>query len=372
MTAGSGHRRAAEALAQAAQQRCPGAEVLCVNLLEWVPRWLRYVYPRVYHWMVDKAPRFWAAGYYSLDHPVVFWLCRHGRWIWNRLTAHRMTQLVRTLRPEVVIATHFFAAEVFGYAKQSGCLAGRVVVVITDLFPHRLWLAPGVQAFVVGSEHTKRLCEQRGIEAARLHVLGIPIHARFKTTAARRQQLKAEAGLDPSRRTILISSGGMGLGPMEQLVRGFGALELHQPGRLQLMVVCGENAALVERLRAYASQRAMPIQVFEFVNTMPELMTISDVLVTKAGGLTIMEALAVELPMVFCGVIPGQEQFNAEHVVQQGAAVLTTTPEAAVDATVRILGDPARLEQMRERARRLGRPQAAEDIVDRFVCANGN
>ena len=79
VTAGSGHRRAAEALAQAVQQRCPGTEVLCVNFLEWVPRWLSYFYPRVYHWMVGKATGFWAFGYYSLDHPVMFGLCRHGR-----------------------------------------------------------------------------------------------------------------------------------------------------------------------------------------------------------------------------------------------------------------------------------------------------
>ena len=341
--------------------------MLCVNFLEWVPRWLLRFYPWIYHRMIGRAPRVWALGYYSLDHPAMFAMVRHGRWLWNRVAARRMMRWIESVKPDVAVSTHFFAAEVFGYARQTGRV-GRAVAVVTDLFPHRLWLAPGTDAFAVGSEQSKQLCERRGVDPAKLHVLGIPIHARFKTTAERRSQLKSEAGLDPARRTVLVASGGMGLGPMEQLVRGFGEMERTAPGRVQLLVVCGENTGLVERLRAYAAGCAMPMQVFEFVNTMPELMTISDLLVTKAGGLTIMEALAVGLPMVFCGVIPGQEEFNAEYVVQQGAAVLTERPGDAVQAAMRVLDEPARLERMRAAARRAGRPDAADQIVQQLVC----
>ena len=371
MTAGTGHRRAAEALAEAARRQDARVEVVCLDLLAWVPWWLRWAYPTIYHCLVGFLPTFWAVAYYALDRPWIFRLCQWSRGSWNHALTGRLTRWARQWQPDVVIATHFFPAEVFGSERQTGHLAARVIVVITDLFPHRLWLASGADAFVVGSDKTRQLCLVRGIDEPRLHVLGIPIGGRFRASYDR-SALARQWQLEPGRRTVLIVSGGMGLGPVARLVHRLADAEHARPGLLQLLVVCGENARLAGRLRARYAASAMPVRVFEFVETMHELMAASDLLVTKAGGLTVMEALAVGLPMVLCGVIPGQERFNADYLVEHGAAVLTPVVEDAVAETLRLAAQPQALEAMRARALALARPRAAEDIVWRVVNPAGH
>lgn len=371
MTAGTGHRRAAEALAGAVRQQCAEAEVVCLDLLAWVPWWLRWTYPKVYQGLVGFLPTIWAIAYYTLDRPWIFRLCQRGRGIWNRAVTGRLTQWAREWQPDVVIVTHFFPAEVFGHERRIGRLTAFVIVVITDLFPHRLWLTAGADAVVVGSDKTKQLCQARGIDGERLHVLGIPIGSRFLAPQDR-LALTHQWSLNPGRRTVLIVSGGMGLGPVARLVHRLVDVEPTHPALLQLLVVCGENARLARRLRSRYADSGMPVRVFEFVETMPELMAASDLLVTKAGGLTVMEALAVGLPMVLCGVIPGQERFNADYVVQQGAAILTSGVEAAVTVTLQLVGQPQALEAMRARAIAVAKPNAAEEIVSRLVSQVGH
>ena len=371
MTAGTGHRRAAEALAEAVRLQCAQAEVVCLDLLAWVPAWLRWAYPKVYQCLVGFLPTLWAVGYYALDHPWVFRVVQRCRGLWNRTVTRRLIRWVGQWQPDVVIATHFFPAEVFGYERQTGRLSARVIVVITDLFPHRLWLTAGADAIVVGSDKAKQLCQVRGIDAQRLHVLGIPIGSQF-CVPQDRAALARQWTLDPGRRTVLIVSGGMGLGPVAELVHRLVGAERARPGLLQLLVVCGENARLARRLRIRYAASGMPVRVFEFVQMMPQLMAASDLLVTKAGGLTVMEALAMGLPMVLCGVIPGQERFNAEYIVQHGAALLTSGAEAAVAATLRLAAGPQALEAMRARAIAVAQPRAAQDIVSRLVSPAGD
>ncbi len=285
------------------------------------------------------------------------------RRLWNKLIGNRFLRALRANPPDVVIATHFFPAELLASERRAGRLSSRLVVVVTDLFPHRLWLTPGADLVVVGSEITAGWCRARGVPAERLAVLGVPVAEAFGRPVDR-DALRRQLGLDPARRTVLVVSGGMGVGPMELIVR-----KLCEPGsawgeRLQLLVVCGQNERLRQRLQDVALSAAMPMQVFGFVDTMPQLMQASDVMVSKAGGLAVAEAAAVGLPLVLCGVIPGQEQFNAEVMVREGAAVLAERPEHAVVQVVTLLNRPARLELMRTCAQRLGRPRAAEDIVE--------
>lgn len=268
---------------------------------------------------------------------------------------------VVTERLDVVVATHFFPADVVGALRHCGRLSSRFLVVITDLFPHRMWIAPEADVVAVGSEMTRQVCEHRGIPRERLQVTGIPVGSRFGQPVERRAACQ-RLGLDPSRRTLLITSGGMGYGPIEEIVTGLAASEA-AADHLQLLVVCGNNHALAAHLERRCHDAPMPVRIFGFVETMPELMQASDLLITKAGGLTIMEALTVGLPMVLCGIIPGQESLNAEYVVSQGAAVSVPQPSGAVARALRLIERPEQLDAMRQRANALRRPRAAEDIV---------
>ena len=366
MTAGTGHRRAAEALAEAAARRFPAATVHCVDLLAYTPAWLRWFYPRLYEWVVRCAPLGWALAFSLTDTAWVLRLLQPGRRVWNRLMARRFLRWVEAAQPDVVIATHFFPADVFRTARRQGRLRARIVVVVTDLFAHRLWTKSEADAVVVGSDQTSRMCQARGIAASCLHVLGIPVGGRFAHVPDR-ALARRSLGLDPSRRVVLIAGGGMGVGPYLELARRFAAQEAKRPGQIQLAIVCGHNQRLRGPLEHVRQTTAMPIHVLGFVDTMPELMAASDVLVTKAGGMTVTEALAVGLPMIFCDVIPGHERFNADDVVRQGAGIMSHNAAEAVTQALGLFEEPERLGAMRDRALAIGHPNAADEIIRQCV-----
>jgi len=280
--------------------------------------------------------------------------------------ARSFIRWAESLQADVIVTTHFFPGDVLAAARRAGRLRGRLVIVITDVFPHQLWLAREADEVVVATEETRAHCERRGVPADRLRVLGIPIDARFRPPADR-VALARTLGLDPERRTVLVMSGGMGIGPIEEVVGRLLRLDHQAASTLQIVVVCGQNERLLARIRDLAKQSPVPVTPLGMASNMHELMGVSDVLVTKPGGLTVTEALAVGLPMVFCGAIPGQERFNAAHAVRGGAALDGRDARGAVEAAARLLAHPEALSAMRQHARDLGRPSAAEELVRRCI-----
>ncbi len=371
MTAGSGHRRAAEAVAEAVRQRDPKAAVRCEDFLALTPSWWRTAYPRVYRRFVTHMPWAWGWLYHVLDQAWVFACYQPLRRRWNRWVARAFLRQLITQQPDVVIVTHFLPADVVTWAKRAGLIRARVITVVTDFYPHRMWMVQEADEVVVGIEETAQVCRRLGVRPERVHVYGIPMSRQFVMTADRSRWFQT-LQLDPARKTVLVTSGGMGVGPLEQLAQGLMALERSAPGRLQLIIVCGDNQPLVDRLKRLSQQAAMPIRVFGFVETMGELMHISDVIITKPGGLTVVESLAVGIPMILCGAIPGQERANADYLVRQGAGVNAEDASRAVALLEELVAHPARLEEMRARAKALGKPQAAARIVEELLAGAGH
>ena len=201
-----------------------------------------------------------------------------------------------------------------------------------------------------------------GVPPAAITVSGIPIDPVFAVPKdARAMRLKH--GLAPDRTTILVSAGGFGVGPVEALIHTL--LELQHP--VQLVVICGRSEALKQRLDELAAARPPELtpglRVVGYTTDMDEYMAAADLIVGKPGGLTSSEALARGLALVIVHPIPGQEERNADHLLEAGAAIRCNNLPALAWKIDRLLDDPARLAAMRANARRLARPQAARDIA---------
>ena len=366
MTAGAGHWRAAEALAQAIRESLPQAELQCVDALSYAPRWFRNGYAWSYLLLVRHVEWIWKISYAILDSGWGYRLVQPLRRAWNDLITRRFVDWITTQRFDVILTTHFMPADVCSAAKQARRWTGQLVVVVTDLHPHRFWIAPQPDAIVVATPESARVLQQRGVAADRIHVAGIPIGRAFSLPRDR-AILQQRFAPDSSRRTVLVTSGGTTVGQFERVVHGLLGLEPEMPGRIQLLVVCGEDALTAARLLQQASISPMPMRVFEFVDYMADLMTVSDVIIAKAGGLTVSEALACGAPLVFYHVIPGQETMNARYVVAHGAGVIATNPVDVARLVRELVADADRLASMRVAAQTLGRPAAAQDIIERVV-----
>lgn len=355
-SAGNGHRRAAEALAAAAIAQHHTAVVR--DVLDFVPALFRKTYAAGYLNLVRSAPELWGYFFAQTDRKAQRPAERRARTVFNKLNALSFYRFLREEQPDAALCTHFLPLELIGslppHRRHNLPLFG----VVTDYAAHALWYCDSVNAYYVATEEARRQLRRKGQPASGLVNTGIPVMPEFAaraTPAAGRARL----GLRTDLPAVLVLSGGYGVGPTLELLRACAA----EPPPCQLLVVVGKNQELEQAARQVVSGSALAAMIYGFVNNVDELMDAADLVISKPGGLSTAEALAKGRPMMIVEPIPGQEQRNAEWLLENGAAVRL---HEAVDTAWKLgalLADPLRLARLAEQAAQLGRPHAATEIL---------
>jgi processive 1,2-diacylglycerol beta-glucosyltransferase len=199
----------------------------------------------------------------------------------------------------------------------------------------------------------------RGVPRETIHVTGIPIMPVFSESRSR-AECAAELGLDPDRKTLLMMSGGAGIGGIETLAESL--LRLDED--FQLVALSGRNKPLLEDLQRIAADHPGRLFPLGYTRTIELVMAASDLAITKPGGLTTSECLAVGLPMIVISPIPGQEERNADYLLENGAALKACGEAALAYRVSMLLREPERLRILRENSLRIGRPDAARRVID--------
>jgi processive 1,2-diacylglycerol beta-glucosyltransferase len=202
----------------------------------------------------------------------------------------------------------------------------------------------------------------RGIPTDSVYVTGIPIMPIFSRRCDRAECAR-ELGIAPDKTTVLLMTGGAGLGGGDLMVERL----LGLPNDFQLVALAGKNQQLLVKYRSLAAARPGRLFALGFTSTIERVMASADLAVTKPGGLTVSECLAVGLPMVLIAPIPGQEERNADYLIEQGVAVKAPDGVALEYKIGQLLKEPERLKQMREKMRALGRPAAAQAVLNRVL-----
>ncbi|MHB1024967.1 MAG: MGDG synthase family glycosyltransferase [Desulfobacteria bacterium] len=350
--AGAGHVRCAEALAAAFAAK--GIAAKHVEVLEYASYLFKKVYSDLYIELVNHQPAVLGLVYDAMDHP---WKYRKRRLALDWLNTRPLVRLLLAERPRMAVCTHFLPAEILLHLRRRKILDIPVGVVITDYDLHAMWLYRGVDWYFVACEETKVHMVALGIPPETIHVTGIPIDPVF-SEAREKAETRRELGLQPDRTTVLVSAGGFGMGPVESLVKAL--QEVRHP--IQMAVVCGKNPELKSRLEGLPAPNH-PVKVVGFTTEIERWMAASDLLVGKAGGLTSSEALASGLVMVIVNPIPGQEERNSDHLLEEGVAIRCNNLPALAYKIDSLLSDQERFDRMRKAVRRLARPNAAADVV---------
>ncbi len=361
-TAGAGHTRAAQAIAAALdlERSSPGHRI--VDTLDCTPALFRGMYVKAYIELVQRAPELWGYLYEKSDRtPNPRSRGARLRLAFDKLNSRAFRQLLDDTAPAAIVCTHFLPLELLSDLKRRDKIKTPVHAVITDVSPHSFWVYPHIDAWHVATPAAARELMRKGVDAAHIHVTGIPVDPVFEqhTPAS-----VARARLDlPQRPTILLLSGGFGIGPMKELLASFN----DAAADLSLVVVAGRNAALETECRAIANTLPMPVRVYGFVNNMHELMDAADLIVTKPGGLTTTEILAKGKPMALVSPIPGQEQRNCEYLLEEGAAMRLYDVSDAAWHLKTWLADAPRMRRMHMAATTIARPHAARDIARSLI-----
>lgn len=343
--------------------RTHGMEVLTVNALDYGLQGYRAWYGAGYEELVRRWPWLWGVMYRISDSigPMFYIQTTMDTLFLNRLEA-----LVQEFRPDWVICAHSVPQPRLRRIR-ARLKSFRFAVVLTDFYPHSMWRRGDPDHYFVATEWTRQQLDKwlPGY-AARTTVTGIPTDTRF-AGGQDRCTARVNLKLDPETPTLMLTSGGIGGGPLLAAARALATL----PHRCQVVVVCGRNEGAYHTLNSHlaelnvGSNVTFRIEGYIQSETMAALMHASDILIGKAGGSTMAEALASGCPLLIYAplMIPGQEEFNARLLQEEGAGVVARNPEELRAAVEELLAAPERVERMRACARRLARPDAAAEIT---------
>lgn len=356
--AGAGHNRAAEAVRDHALEA--GVEAEWFDSLTFTGPVFRTLYAESYIWMASHSPALWGMLYKLMGDRVEQPNLRKLMKTYDSLNYRRLMRRIEQARPDAIVCTHFLPANVV--RAHLGNSGPPVFTAITDFDVHRFWIGEGVAGYFAGNDQVRFLLEKSGIPPGHVHVTGIPVHPAFSRTRGR-GVVRGELSLAPSLPVVLFMSGGFGMGNMEEALERLLAL----PTRFQLVVVAGKNEKMRARLEKVARSTARRARVYGFVPNVHDFMEAADVMISKAGGLSTSECLARSLPLIVYSPIPGQEERNADYLMERGAAVKAPTMDLLEHKVRELMDDPPRVARMRESAAAIARPLAGRDVVARVV-----
>jgi processive 1,2-diacylglycerol beta-glucosyltransferase len=351
---GSGHVKAADALARAMRARSDVDEVLSDDSLDHTNVLHKQFYSTLYKKLSAMLPEFLGWWYETSDDP---WVADKGRLLIDLPQALPLINLVREFRPDVILCTHFMPAGVISWLIANGKLDARLGVVITDFHFHAFWITRAFNWYFVAQEDDKIHMEALGLPADRIEVTGIPVEPEFGAPVDANAVLERH-GLQPGRPTLLVAGGALGMSPATAVVRQL--LQLDRD--FQAIIVCGKNEEMLNEIVDLLKDRPADFRVFGYTKEMSDFMSVASILLSKPGGMTTAEAVACGLPMMILDPIGGQEERNADVLLEAGAAVKCTEVTLVAHKLRRLLDDPERLRQMSRNARSLGHPNAAAEI----------
>jgi processive 1,2-diacylglycerol beta-glucosyltransferase len=362
---GGGHVRAAQAVEVALRQTVPDALVRNVDVMELTNAAFRRLYAKAYTDLVSNAPHVFGYLYDWLDQPTATGGRSRAdrlRLVVEKLNLRCFIRFLESEPWDLVINTHFLPAEIIAALRRQERLRVPQVTVTTDYETHRLWVNQPCEHYFTATEEGAVYLRHMGVPARDTTVTGIPVHPAFAEPKDRAALLKKH-GLKGDRPVVLHIAGRFGVGPMEKLFRA--VLEVSVP--LEVVTVTGRNDKARVRLQSVPVPSRHRVRVFGYTTEIDELMGVADLVLSKPGGLTTAETLASGAVMVIVNPIPGQESRNSDYLLENGAAIKVNQSGTLAYKVTQLLQDPERLAQLKANARRLGRPRAAFDVVERSL-----
>jgi processive 1,2-diacylglycerol beta-glucosyltransferase len=346
---GEGHNAAARGLHAAFSELGAESEILDLFAITGGP-----LYERSRHGYVDlinHAPRLWAAVYRLIDAlPVVSWTLP--------LLGGMQSALARVLeekKPDAVISVY----PLYGYLMErlfplrSDRSFAFHTVVTDSITINSVWHRCASDSFLVPNEHSARVMMHAGVPERRLRVLGFPVPPRF----ARDRPVRPDPAPDQPPRVLYMINAGKDQAP--GIVSRLLKIE-----RLHLTVTVGRDEKLRARIEAAAKSAGRPVEIHGWTPHMPELLMTHHLLIGKAGGATVQEAIAALTPMLITQVVPGQEEGNAQLLFENGCGALCETPDALAETIERLFSnEAAEWRAWRQAIAGLSKPDAALQIA---------
>lgn len=356
-SAGAGHNMAAAAIGEELRRQRPRLEVEVRDILTVCGPLFRMICRDGYDALVRYAPAWMSTLYEATDRAAQTPEERFRRLVQAAGKSPIERYLCRR-RPRLIVNTHWLAAEIAAGLIRRRRLNCPQVTVTTDLETHKIWIQEPTLRYYCATDVGRTYLHTWGVPAERTRVTGIPVRAGFVSPPTR-DEARRRCGLRADAPIVLWLCGNAGNTPPRAHLEAL----IDMPADADLVAIVGRQTKLQGALERVARAARRRVDVVGFTDRMHEYMAAADLAVSKAGGLTVSEALACGLPLVIIHPIPGQEERNSDYLLEAGAAIRVNHVRLLGHRVSELLADPARMEAMRQAARRLARPDAAADIV---------
>ncbi|MGN1202693.1 MAG: glycosyltransferase, partial [Eubacterium sp.] len=338
---GGGHKRAAAALESKIKALNPETDVTVVDAMEAIGRIYNKTVCNGYHFMATKIPKVYGVCYKVTDRKTLMYKAVMKS---NTMMAKKLCETINQHSPDIIIICHPFVTTMISKLKRHGKIDTKALSLVTDYAAHRTYIVPGIDAYVLAEpQMAEKLIKEYGVDESIIYPLGIPIFDRFTEPFDKLEICKRE-GLNPDVPTVLLMAGSFGVTSVLDFYKSL----VKTKSNTQYIVITGRNKKLYESLEKTIRELETGdcTKLLYFVDNVEDYMHVSDLIVTKPGGLTVTESLACSLPLAIYNAFPGQELDNADFLVKNGAAVKLDKSDGAKQV-LQLLEDEDRLNEMK-------------------------
>lgn len=358
---GGGHLNAAKSIKECLDNNYKDCSTELIDCMKYVNKPIEKVTTAAYREMAKKVPWAWGKIYSDSQKGPLAHISSRS----NQIFAIKLLKLLREKQPDIIISTHPFGSQMCSYLKRKGKINAKIATIMTDFSPHDQWLVENQNTdfFFVAHEKMKDYLILKNIPEEKIYATGIPISSRFLNTY-NKEEILNEFKLEKNKKTLLFFAGGeFGLGKSKTL-EIFKSL-IYNFNNNQIIAIAGRNEKMkldFENISKEFNNNNNIIRILEYTNKVPELMSISDLVISKPGGLTTSESLASNLPMIIINPIPGQEEENAEFLENNGVGIWIRKNDLPFETLNIVLNNNDKLQEMKKNTNKLAKKHSTKNI----------
>lgn len=360
---GGGHLSAAKSIKQYIEANYPYNEIQMIDCMKYINKGIDKLTTGFYNMSAKKAPWAWGITYKLSSTGPIFEISNFN----NRVMSLKLDQLFKEFNPDLVISTHPFSTQMTANLKKLKKTNCFLASIMTDFEPHNQWLVgyEYIDCIFVSNEKMRQKIIDKGIPDSKIFTTGIPLSNKFLEHFDH-ETIKKSFDLDLNRKTILFFGGGeFGLAK-SQTIDILKAFINNLDDAYQMVVISGKNEKIKHKFESLVKYKKVEkiVKVLGYTNQVPELMSISDLVITKPGGLTVTESLASGLPIIAINPIPGQEVENAEFLEKSEVALWLKKDDNPDDFAKNLLSDVSKIQHMKINSKLIAKRNSTKDICE--------
>ena len=361
---GGGHLNAAKSINEYISENFKSIDLEMIDCMKYVNKTIEKVTTAAYREAAKKAPWVWGKIYSDSQKGPLAHLSSRS----NKILAIKLLKLLREKQPDLIISTHPFGSQMCSYLKRKNKIHAKIATIMTDFAPHDQWLvgSDSTDYYFVAHNKMQDYLISKNIDENKIFATGIPLSNRFLKSYNREEILKS-FDLEENKKTILFFGGGeFGLGKNRTVDIFKTFVKYASFNSMQIIGIAGKNEKMKDAFSSVVEEfnSQKNVKILEFTNQVPELMSISDLVVTKPGGMTTTESLASHLPMIVINPIPGQEEENAEFLESNNIAIWIKKNDNVENIITGLFSNPDILEKMKKNTDILAKPHSTQNICE--------